>query len=80
MTETTPFTIRAGASCSDGVCGEVTRVVVDPVARAVTHLVAEPGHRHGPGRLVPAGLAGATAGGIQLRCRLDPGLVVRSAQ
>jgi hypothetical protein len=27
MAETTPFTIGAGASCSDGVCGEVTRVV-----------------------------------------------------
>ena len=70
MAEATPFTIGAGASCSDGVCGEVTRVVVDPVARAVTHLVVEPGHRHGPGRLVPAGLADATPGGIRLRCTL----------
>ncbi len=30
MTQTTQFTIGAEARCSDGVCGEVTRVVVDP--------------------------------------------------
>ena len=62
MTETTPFTIGAGARCTDGVCGEVTRVVVDPVARAVTHLVIDPKHRPGLGRLVPLRLVDATAG------------------
>ena len=46
MTET-PFRIGADAVCADGVCGKVTRVVVDPVARAVTHLVVQP--RHWPG-------------------------------
>ena len=70
MTETTPFTIGADASCSDGVCGRVSRVVVDPVARTVTHLVVEPKHRHGRGRLVPLGLADATTGEIRLRCTL----------
>ncbi len=78
MAETTPFTIGADASCTDGVCGEVTRVVVDPVARAVTHLVVEPAHRHGPGRLVPLDLVDAATGEIRLRCsmaefeKLDP--------
>jgi len=78
MAETTPFTIGADASCTDGVCGEVSRVVVDPVARAVTHLVVEPEHRHGPGRLVPLDLVDATTGEIRLRCsmaefeKLDP--------
>src|SRR5450755_1154452 len=70
MTETTLFTIGADVSCSDGACGKVSRVVVDPVARTVTHLVVEPGHWHGPGRLVPLGLADATAGEIRLRCTL----------
>jgi sporulation protein YlmC with PRC-barrel domain len=70
MAETLPFTIGADASCTDGVCGEVTRVVVDPVARAVTHLVVEPKHRHGPGRLVPLDLVDATAGEVRLRCTL----------
>ena len=70
MAETTPFTIGADVSCSDGACGKVTCVVVDPVARTVTHLVVEPKHRLDPGRLVPLGLADATAGEIRLRCTL----------
>ena len=70
MAGTAQFTIGAEASCSDGACGEVTRVIVDPVNEAVTHLVVEPGHRRDPGRLVPLGLVDATAGGIRLRCTL----------
>jgi sporulation protein YlmC with PRC-barrel domain len=72
------FTIGAEASCTDGVCGEVIRVVVDPVARAVTHLAIEPKHRQGLARLVPLALVDATAGEVRLRCtiaefeRLDP--------
>ena len=69
MAETT-FTIGADVSCTDGVGGEVTRVVVDPVARAVTHLVVEPKHRHGSARLVPLDLVDATTGEIRLRCSL----------
>ena len=68
MTQTTQFTIGAEASCSDGVCGDVTRVVIDPVARSVTHLVVEPKHRQGLGRLVPLDLVEDTAGEIRLRC------------
>ena len=78
MAETASFTIGAGASCTDGVGGKVTCVVVDPLARAVTHLVVEPKHRHGYGRLVPLDLVDASTGEIRLRCtlaefeRLDP--------
>jgi sporulation protein YlmC with PRC-barrel domain len=70
MTKTTPFTIGADASCTDGVCGEVSRVVVDPVARSLTHLVVEPKGRQGLGRLVPLDLVDATRGEIRLRCTL----------
>jgi sporulation protein YlmC with PRC-barrel domain len=70
MAETTPFTIGVEASCIDGVCGKVICVVVDPVARAVTHLVVEPRHRQGAGRLVPLDLVEATAGHIRLSCTL----------
>jgi len=70
MAETTPFMIGAAAICTDGACGTVSRVVVDPIARAVTHLVVEPGHRQGLGRLVPLDLVDATAGEIRLRCTL----------
>lgn len=68
MTDATRFTIGAGAYCSDGVCGEVSRVVLDPIARTVTHLVVAPKHRSGLGRLVPLDLVDASAGDIRLRC------------
>jgi sporulation protein YlmC with PRC-barrel domain len=70
MAETTTFTIGADVSCTDGVGGELTRVIVNPVARAVTHLAVEPKHRHGSARLVPLDLVDATTGEIRLRCTL----------
>jgi sporulation protein YlmC with PRC-barrel domain len=70
MTEMVQFTIGAEASCADGVCGVVSRVVVDPLARAVTHLVVEPRHREGLSRLVPLDLVDAATGEIRLRCTL----------
>ncbi len=71
MEGATLFTIGAEASCSDGACGEVSRVVVDPVTRAVTHLVVEPKHRRGLGRLVPLNLVDdASAGEVRLKCTI----------
>jgi sporulation protein YlmC with PRC-barrel domain len=69
MTQT-PFMIGAGVSCADGACGEVTRVVINPVTRKLTHLVVEPAGRRGLGRLVPLALVDATSGEIQLRCTI----------
>jgi sporulation protein YlmC with PRC-barrel domain len=68
MAQTESFTIGAHASCEDGPCGTVQRVVVDPLARTVTHLVVEPKHRHGPGRLVPVDIAESTPDVVRLRC------------
>jgi sporulation protein YlmC with PRC-barrel domain len=62
--------IGADASCSDGACGQVSRIIVNPVARQVTHLVVDPKHRDGPGRLVPVDLVDATTGQIRFRCAL----------
>ena len=70
MAEMTSFTIGSEVSCSDGACGEVSRVIVDPVARVVTHLVVEPRHRRGLGRLVPLDLLDTSSGGITLGCTL----------
>jgi hypothetical protein len=70
VAETTEFTIGAEASCTDGSCGEVRQVVVDPVARAVTHLIIEAKHRSGLGRLVPLDLVDVAEGEIRLRCTL----------
>jgi hypothetical protein len=62
------FAIGAKASCTDGQCGEVRRLIIDPAADTVTHLVIQPGHRRETGRLVPVGLVETTAGEIRLRC------------
>ncbi len=70
MTETTTFTIGAEVSCTDGICGDVIRVVVDPIARTVTHLVVEPKHRIALGRLVPLTLIDSATGELRLRCTL----------
>jgi hypothetical protein len=43
-------------------------VVIDPVARAVTHLVVEPKHGREKGHLVPINLAAPTTDGIVLAC------------
>jgi len=66
----TEFTLGAGASCSDGSCGEVVRAVLNPANRRVTHLVIGPRHHRAGGRLVPVELVEAEAGEIRLRCSL----------
>jgi hypothetical protein len=68
VSESTEFIIGSNVSCSDGPCGELTRVVVDPAARTVSHLVVGPPHRGGTSRLVPVRLAGTGTAAIQLRC------------
>jgi len=71
MMQATQFTIGVDAICTDGPCGKVIRVVVDPVARAVTHLVVEPKHREGQGRLVPLDLVDASGAKVRLACTLE---------
>jgi hypothetical protein len=66
MAGTMPLIIGAEVNCTDGACGKVSRVVVDP-AVAVTHLVVD---RQYQGRLVPLGLVDAAAGGLRLRCTI----------
>ena len=68
MAESAEFTIGARASCSDGPCGEVRRVIIDQSAQTITHLVIDPGHA--PARLVPLHLADTASGEVRLRCSL----------
>ena len=70
MPETTQITIGTEARCTDGVCGKVSRVVVNPVAEAVTHLVVEPKERLGLARLVPIDLVEVSSPQVQLSCTL----------
>lgn len=68
MSEATEFSIGSEVSCSDGPCGELRRVVIDPVARVLTHLVVEPKHGREKGRLVPVVLVSSTAQRVVLAC------------
>lgn len=80
MAQTMPFRIGVGASCTDGACGQVSRIIVNPVTREVTHLTVDPKHRHGPGRLVPVDLVDATTGQIRLLCSRAEFQTLRPAQ
>jgi hypothetical protein len=71
VSESTEFIIGSSVSCSDGPCGELTRVVVDPAARTVTHVVVGPAHGGGTSRLVPVRLAAAGTAEIHLRCTMS---------
>ena len=71
MDEETEFAMGAMASCVDGPGGKVSRVIIDPATETVTHLVIEPKHRLGVGRLVPLDLVDTTAGDIRLRCTVE---------
>ena len=70
MSEATEFTIGSEVACSDGACGQLTRVVVDPVLRTLTHLVVEVRPPQGNGRLVPVEMVESAAAEIRLRCTI----------
>jgi sporulation protein YlmC with PRC-barrel domain len=66
----TEFTVGVRAECSDGYCGQLSRMMTDPATRKITHLVIKPQHRRGSDRLVPIELVDMTANDISLRCTL----------
>lgn len=68
MAETTPFSIGALARCNDRICGRVTQVVLNPIDNEVTHLIVEPEHRQGRGRLVPVELVRSSGDEVELQC------------
>ena len=70
MSEATEFDIGSEVLCGDEVCGDLRRVVIDPVARAITHLVVEPRHRRHGGHLVPVELVSSTGEEIRLSCTI----------
>ena len=75
LAASTEFTIGSDVSCRDGTCGELRRVVVDPVARVLTHLVVEEKHHQGTGHLVPIDLVSSSGtsssgAGIHLGCTM----------
>ena len=68
MSETSQLILGAETFCSDGACGEITSIVLDPVNRVVSHVVVEPKHRQGLGRLIPLALFDFSTPELLLTC------------
>jgi hypothetical protein len=62
------FNFGSTVACSDGVGGELRRVIVEPNDRRATHLVVGPRHWTGMGRLVPMDLVETGGEEPRLRC------------
>jgi sporulation protein YlmC with PRC-barrel domain len=75
MPEELLFRLGAGVRCTEEVCGTLKSLVVDPGDDAVTHLVVEPSHREGAGKLVPFRFVEAAPSStaddeVRLRCTM----------
>jgi hypothetical protein len=74
------YEIGSEVRCTDGPCGRLTAVVVDPVAARLAHLIVLERHQHSS-RLVPVSLAHAGANRVDLQCtirefdQLEPAVV-----
>jgi hypothetical protein len=66
----TRFMLGVAAICTDGPCGQVSRVVVEQATMTLTHLVVEPADPEQLGRLVPLDLIDLTQDQLRLRCTL----------
>jgi sporulation protein YlmC with PRC-barrel domain len=70
MADAAQFEIGTTVTCTDGPCGTVKRVIIDPAGLTVSHLVIGPRHRRGHGRLVPLDLVAAAGEDIRLSCTM----------
>jgi hypothetical protein len=69
MDEIEEFIVGSDVACSDGRCGVLSRVIIDPIADAIAYLDVESRRRRHNGRLVPISLvATAAAEEIRLKC------------
>ena len=76
MSEMQLFRLGADVGCADGECGKLKSLVVNPGDDVVTHLVVEPTHGQGPGRLVPLRLvrtapSSTTSSDIRIACTME---------
>jgi sporulation protein YlmC with PRC-barrel domain len=76
MAESLVFKLRSDVRCTDGDCGQIKSVVINPGEDAVTHLVVEPAHQQGLAKLVPLRLVDTTlapipSGEVRLRCSME---------
>ena len=70
MNQEIPYAIGVGVECTDGGCGELVRVIIDPSTRSLAHLVV--GGPRRPNRLVPVAVVDhADSEVVHLACDLD---------
>jgi hypothetical protein len=63
------FTIGARVDATDGRCGSLIHMIVDPTTESLSHLAVQPGHHAERARLVPVDLvAGVEDEVIRLSC------------
>jgi sporulation protein YlmC with PRC-barrel domain len=63
--------LGSGVSCSDGPCGRLQALVLDPKSGRITELVVRARHALDERRLVPVELVESTEGSVWLRCDLE---------
>jgi hypothetical protein len=80
VSESREFIVGSEVTCTDGDCGELRRLILDPVARSLEHLVVEPSHRQQAGRLVPVGLVTSAGKTVRLSCTLSEFSALDEAQ
>jgi sporulation protein YlmC with PRC-barrel domain len=81
MSEAAEYAIGVEVCCEQGPCGELARVVVDPIKRSITHLVVEERHGQALGRLVPIDLVQtATEQELRLQCTFEQFASLESAE
>jgi sporulation protein YlmC with PRC-barrel domain len=66
--ESERFQVGAHVEGTDGRCGKLEGVVIDPVKGALTHLIVKPERHKGLGRLVPIGDVESDGDPIRLNC------------
>jgi sporulation protein YlmC with PRC-barrel domain len=71
VTDTTVYEMGVPASCTDGLCGNVTQFVLDAATVVATHLIVEPERGSGPDKLVPIGWVEAADDSVEIRCDLE---------
>ena len=71
MTDTTVYEMGVPASCTDGLCGNVTQFVLDAATLVATHLIVEPERGSGPDKLVPIGWVESADDSVEIRCDLE---------
>ncbi len=75
------FVIGTKVVCNEEEVGYLRRVVIDPIAHEITHLVVQPQHHRGLGHLVPVDLTvSASETKIELHCTTSAFTALEAAE